>query len=48
VNVHSCVGYQECFGTRGSVLCESHDVVIVQDAAGVFNIERQDNGGVGG
>jgi len=28
VNVHSCVGYRVCFGTRGVVLCTSRDVEI--------------------
>jgi len=48
VNVQGCVGYQVCFGTRGIVLCKSYDVEIVQNAAGVFNTGRKDNGGVGG
>ena len=48
MNVQSCVGYQVCFGTRGVVLCKSHDVKIGQDAAGVFYMGGKDNGGVGG
>jgi len=31
----------------GIVLCMSHDVEIVQDAGGVFNMEGKVNGGVG-
>jgi len=37
-----------CFGTRGVVLYKSRDVVIVQDAGGVFNTEGKENGGEGG
>jgi hypothetical protein len=37
-----------CFGTRGVVLCKSHDVGIVREAAGVFNRGGKDNGSVGG
>ena len=37
-----------CFGTRGVVLHKSHDVGIVQDAGGVFNMGGKENGGVGG
>jgi hypothetical protein len=48
LNVQSWVGYRMCFGTRGVVLGNSHDLAIVQDAAGVFNRGRKDNGGVGG
>ena len=29
-------------------MCKSHDVEIVQDAAGVFNTGRQENAGIGG
>jgi len=32
---------------RGVVLCKSRDVEIVQDAGGVFNTARKENGGVG-
>jgi len=37
-----------CFGTRGVVLCKSHDVERVQDAGGVLNTGEKENGGVGG
>jgi len=37
-----------CFGTKGVVLCESHDVKRVQDAGGVFNMRGMENGGEGG
>jgi hypothetical protein len=37
VNIQSCVGYRVCFGTRGVVLCKSHDIEIVQDAGVVNN-----------
>jgi len=47
VNVQSCVGNRVCCGMRGVVLCKSHDVEIVQDAGGVFNMGRKENGGVG-
>jgi hypothetical protein len=33
---------------RRVVLCKSRDVTIVQDAAGVFDMEGNDNAGVGG
>jgi hypothetical protein len=33
---------------RGIVLCKSHDIKIVQDAAGVFNPGAKDSAGVGG
>ena len=36
------------FGTRGVILCKSHDVKIVQDAGGVFNMGGKENDGVGG
>jgi len=36
------------FWNMRSCLCKSHDVEIVQDAAGVFNTERQDTAGIGG
>jgi len=48
VNVRSCVGHWLCSETRDVVLCKSHDVEIVQDAGGVFNMGRKENGGVGG
>jgi len=37
-----------CFGTRGVVLCQSHDVKIVQVASGVFDTGGKENQGVGG
>ena len=37
-----------CFGTKGIVLCKSHDVEIVQDAGSVFYMGGTDRGGVGG
>jgi hypothetical protein len=37
-----------CFGMRRVVLCKSHDVKIVQNAAGVLNTGGKDNGGEGG
>jgi hypothetical protein len=40
VNIQSCVGYRVCFGTRGVVWYKSHDVEIVEEAAGVFNCGR--------
>ena len=45
---HSCVGYWVCFGMRGVVLCQSHDVEIVQDTGGVCNMGSKENGGVSG
>jgi len=48
VNVQSCVGYWVGFGPRRDVVCKSHDVEIVQDAGGVFDTGRKENGGVGG
>jgi hypothetical protein len=33
---------------RAVVLCKSHDVEIVQNATGVFNMGGNDTGGVGG
>jgi hypothetical protein len=48
VYVQSGVGYQVCFRTRGVVLCQSHDVDIVQDAASEFNKGGHNNGGVVG
>jgi len=48
VNAQCCIGYKVCLGTRGVVLCKSHDVEIVQDAAGVFNRGGKVNGSVGG
>jgi hypothetical protein len=48
VNVQSCVGYQACFGTRRVVLCKSHEVEIVQDAAGELNTGGNNIGDVGG
>jgi hypothetical protein len=36
-----------CFGTRGVILCKSHDEEIVQSAGGAFNSEVDENGGVG-
>jgi len=47
VDIQSSVGYSVCCGTRGVVLCNSHDVEIVQDAGSVFNPGRTDNGAVG-
>jgi len=47
VKVQSCVGYWVWFGARGVVLCKSRDIEIVQDAGGVFNMGRKENGGVG-
>ena len=37
-----------CLGTRGVDVCQSHDVEIVQDAGGVFNMGGKENEGVGG
>jgi len=37
-----------CFRMKGVVLCKSCNVGIVQDAGGVYNPGRKDNGGVGG
>jgi hypothetical protein len=37
-NVRSCAGYRVCFGTRGNILCRSHDIEGVQDTGGVFNM----------
>ena len=48
MNEQSCVDYQECFGTRGIVLCKSGDVKRVQDAGGVFSMRRTANRVVGG
>ena len=48
MKVQSCVGYWVCFGMRGIVLYKSCDVEIVQDAGGVLNTGRKENGGVGG
>jgi len=46
-NVQSCVGYWVYFGTRGVVLCKSHDVEGVEDAGSVLNTEGKEHGGVG-
>jgi len=37
-----------CFGTRGVVLCKSHDVERVEHAGGVLNTGGKENGGKGG
>jgi len=48
VNEQCCVGYRLCFGTRGIVLCDSCDVEIPPDAAGVFTMRGTDSRGVCG
>jgi hypothetical protein len=54
VNIHSCVGYRVCFGTRGRVLYKSCNVEIVQDGGrvfdcwGEFNAGGKENRGVSG
>ena len=37
-----------CFGMTHVVLCKSHDVEIVHDAGGAFNMGTDENGCVGG
>jgi len=46
-NVQGCVGYRVCFRLRGTVLCKSCDVEIVQHAGGVFNTRGKEIEGVG-
>lgn len=46
--IHSCVGCQMSFGTRGIVLYKSCNVERLQDAGGVINTRGKQNGGVGG
>lgn len=46
-NIQCYLGYKVCFGTTEVVLFKSHDVDIVQNTGGVFNMGEKGTGDVG-